>query len=61
MLYPMIHKKQEDLKMNYYTIEIESIRFGDIRRITVLADSSEKACDEAVVHCGERIVAVWRM
>ncbi|MBR2305246.1 MAG: hypothetical protein IJ871_08975, partial [Ruminococcus sp.] len=54
-------KFKEDLKMKYYTVEIQNIRFGDIRRVTVKASSAEEAYDDAVVFCGERIIAVWRL
>ena len=54
-------KFKEDLKMKYYTVEIQNIRFGDIRRVTIKANSAEEAYDEAIVFCGERIIAVWRL
>ena len=47
--------------MNYYTVEIQNIRFGDVRRETVKASSAEEAYDYAIVFCGERIIAVWRI
>lgn len=47
--------------MKYYTVEIQNIRFGDIRRVTVKAPSESAAYDKAIVFCGERIIAVWRL
>lgn len=46
---------------HYYTVEIVNIRFGDRRRVTVKAGSEAEAYDNAIVFCGERIAAVWRM
>lgn len=46
---------------HYYTIEIANIRFGSVRRITVLAASKEKAMDQAFLGIGERIVAAWEL
>lgn len=46
---------------HYYIVEIEKYRFGERRRVTVKAVSAEEATKNAVVSCGERIVAVWRL
>jgi|GEM_PF-1648120 hypothetical protein len=46
---------------HYYTIEITNIRFGNIRRVTILAESKEKAINSTVVAIGERIAAVWEL
>ncbi|WP_295157838.1 hypothetical protein [uncultured Ruminococcus sp.] len=47
--------------MKYYTIEIANIRFGNVRRMTIIAESREKALKLAVIHIGERIVAAWEV
>ena len=47
--------------MNYYTVEIQNIRFGDIRRVTIKASSAEEAYDDTIVFCGEKIIAIWRI
>lgn len=46
---------------HYYIVEIEKYRFGEKRRVTVKAGSEAEAIKNAVVSCGERIVAVWRL
>lgn len=46
---------------HYYTIEIADIRFGSIRRMTVLAETKEKALEQVVVNIGERIASAWRV
>ncbi|MCR5540680.1 MAG: hypothetical protein K6F71_07670 [Ruminococcus sp.] len=46
---------------HYYTIEITNIRFGNIRRVTILAESKEKAINSTVIAIGERIAAVWKL
>lgn len=47
--------------MFYFTVEIANVRFGDIRRETVMAASEYEAVDEVRVCCNERIIAVWRL
>lgn len=47
--------------MKYYTIEIANIRFGNIRRVTVIAKSREQALRQTVINTGERIAADWEV
>lgn len=46
---------------HYYTIEIENIGFGDVRRVTIKANSKEQAIAQAIVDTDERIVAAWQL
>lgn len=46
---------------HYYTIEIENIGFGDVRRVTIKANSKEQAISQAVIDIGERIIAAWQL
>ena len=46
---------------NFYTVEIANMRFGDIRRVTVRAESKQKALRQVILGVGERITAAWEL
>lgn len=45
----------------FYTVEIVNMRFGNIRRVTVRAETKQKALSQVILGIGERIIAAWEL
>ena len=45
---------------HYYIVQIED-HFGELRNVTIKADSAAQAAELAMLHDGEQLVAAWEV